>query len=80
MTDWTDGIKKQLKKDRLKLSQEVTSIRDRVRDIEWRIEVDEGLDQASIQDLFNERQRALDKMRQTQAELLKVEEELVEEE
>lgn len=64
-----------LKKSRVRLEQEVSSIRDRVRDIEWRIEGGEGGD---YKDLMNERQRALDKLRETQKELLAIREKLIE--
>lgn len=65
-----------LKKSKARLEQEVASIRDRVRDIEWRVEgMGSGDD---ISNLLNERQRALDKLRETQRELLVVREQLIE--
>lgn len=65
-----------LKKTKARLEQEVSSIRDRVRDIEWRVEgMSSGDD---ISSLLNERQRALDKLRETQRELLVVREQLIE--
>jgi len=66
----------ELKKLKVRLEQEVSSIRDRVRDIEWRID---GIDNGDINHLMNERQRALDKLRETQKELLVVKEQLIEE-
>ena len=65
-----------LKKSKARFEQEVSSIRDRVRDIEWRVE---GMGaQEDIGNLLNERQRALDKLRETQRELLVVREQLIE--
>lgn len=67
-----------LKKSRARLEQEIASIRDRVRDIEWQLD---GTDTtpAGFENLISERQRALDKLRQTQKELLSVREQLIEE-
>lgn len=62
-----------LKKSRVRYEQEISSIRDRIRDIEWRIEGGEAVD-----NLMNERQRALDKLRETQKDLLNVREQLIE--
>lgn len=63
-----------LKKLRVRLEEEVVSIRDRIRDIEWRID---GTSQPP-QALMDERQRALDKLRATQKDLLGVREDLIE--
>lgn len=79
MCDAVKGIQKKkiidLKKSKVRFEQEVSSIRDRVRDIEWRIE---GGDNINHEQLMNERQRALDKLRETQKELLLVKEQLIE--
>lgn len=62
------------KKEELRLEQECLSIKDRVEDLEWRIE---GADDISAENLMNERQRALDKLRETRRELFLVREQLV---
>ncbi len=65
-----------LKKQRVRSEQEISSIRDRIRDIEWRIE---GAGNHDVADkMMDERQRALDKLRATQVELLTVRERLIE--
>ncbi len=80
MKDAVVGLQKKkimdLKKSKVRLEQEVSSIRDRVRDIEWRIEG--SADGEGYNSLMNERQRALDKLRETQKELLVVREQLIE--
>lgn len=74
-----DGLQKtklnDLKKARVRLEQEVQSIRDRVADIQWRIDGSEF--NYPVDTLLHERQRAIDKMRETQKELLLVREELI---
>ncbi len=62
------------KKEELRLEQECLSVKDRIEDLEWRIEGDDG---ASVDGLMNERQRALDKLRETRRELFLVREQLV---
>lgn len=52
-----------LKKEELRLEQACVSIQDRIADVQWRIEgQDESFDGA---DLMDERQRAIDKLRET---------------
>lgn len=64
----------ELKKEELRLEHECLSIQDRIKDLNWRIE---GADVEDIGDLMNERQRALDKLRETRRELYAVREKLV---
>ncbi len=65
----------ELKKLEVRLEHEVSSIQDRVSDLRWRIE---GADDYQTNDLMDEHQRALDKLRQTKKELLEVREDIIE--
>jgi len=65
---------RETKKLWLRLEQECFSIQDRIRDIEWRIEGDDG---SSVENLMSERQRALDKLRETRREMYSAREQLV---
>lgn len=63
-----------LRKEELRLEAECVSIQDRINDLQWRIE---GADDYAIADLMHERQRAIDKLRETRKELYAVKEKLV---
>lgn len=63
-----------LMKAELKLEAECVSIQDRINDLQWRIE---GADDFAIEGLMNERQRALDKLRETRREMYIVKEQII---
>lgn len=63
-----------LRKEELRLEAECVSIQDRINDLQWRIE---GADDYAISGLMHERQRAIDKLRETRRELYAVKEQLV---
>ena len=65
-----------MRKEELRLEAECVSVQDRINDLQWRIE---GADEFSSDTLMHERQRALDKLRETRRELYGVKEGLVEE-
>ena len=67
-----------LKKEELRLEQECVSIQDRIADVQWRIEGQDDLGSYDGTSLMNERQRAIDKLRETRKELFEVREELIE--
>ena len=68
---------KELKKAKARYEQDIVSIRDRVRDIEWSLDCD--MNQSKYESLLTERKRALDKLRETQKDLLEITEILIEE-
>lgn len=63
-----------LRKEELRIEAECVSIQDRISDLQWRIE---GADEYAIESLMHERQRAIDKLRETRRELYAVKEQLV---
>lgn len=65
----------ELKKSELRFEAECMSIQDRINDLQWRIE---GADDFAIEGLMNERQRAIDKLRETRREMYAVKEQIIE--
>lgn len=63
-----------LLKSQLRLEAECVSIQDRISDLQWRIE---GADDFAIEGLMHERQRALDKLRETRREMYAVKEQII---
>lgn len=63
------------KKRELRIEAECVSIQDRINDLQWRIE---GADDYDVTELMHERQRALDKLRETRRELYAAKELVVE--
>lgn len=64
----------ELQRKKRRLRYECDSIRDRIRDIEWR---SDNMDQPEFSRLMDERQQAIDKLRHTTKELLDVELDLI---
>lgn len=71
MTKQITGLRKRL----VELDFSIRSCKDRVRDLEWEIEMSEpGSEDA---DLLNQRRRTLDKLRHLYAEMESVQKELI---
>ncbi len=73
---WLTGMSaKEVKIEKIRIEHEIASIRDRIRDIEWQIQMEVEVD--DYQKLIDERRKALDKLRKTTQELLEINQMLI---